>query len=71
MVLADGTDADLIGIVGDDLQSSVQIFHVRGGRMRGQRGWIVDLDAGRRRCPTKWRTSCCSTTAAAGGRADD
>ncbi len=44
VVLANGTDADLIGIVGDDLEASVQIFHVRGGRMRGQRGWIVDVD---------------------------
>lgn len=44
VVLANGTDADLIGIVGDDLEASVQMFHVRGGRMRGQRGWIVDVD---------------------------
>ncbi len=44
VVLGDGTDADLVGIVGDDLQASVQIFHVRGGRLRGERGWIVDLD---------------------------
>ncbi len=44
VVLGDGTDADLVGIFGDDLQASVQIFHVRGGRVRGERGWIVDLD---------------------------
>lgn len=44
VVLGDGTDADLVGICGDDLQASVQIFHVRGGRVRGERGWIVDLD---------------------------
>ncbi len=44
VVLANGTDADLIGVVGDDLEASVQMFHVRGGRMRGQRGWIVDVD---------------------------
>ncbi len=47
VVLANGTDADLIGIVGDELEASVQMFHVRGGRMRGQRGWIVDVDVDR------------------------
>ena len=46
VVLAGGTDADVIGIVGDELQSSVQLFSVRGGRLRGERGWIVDLDDG-------------------------
>ncbi|AZI57956.1 excinuclease ABC subunit UvrC [Nakamurella antarctica] len=46
VVLGDGTDADLVGIYGDELQASVQIFHVRGGRVRGERGWIVDLDSG-------------------------
>jgi len=45
VVLGGGTDADVIGISGDDLQAAVQVFHVRGGRVRGQRGWIVDIDA--------------------------
>lgn len=45
VVLRDGTDADVVGVVADDLLASVQIFHVRGGRVRGQRGWIVDVDA--------------------------
>ncbi|WP_037362665.1 excinuclease ABC subunit UvrC [Nakamurella lactea] len=45
VVLGDGTDADVIGVESDDLLASVQIFHVRGGRVRGQRGWIVDVDA--------------------------
>ena len=45
VVLGDGTDADVIGIAADVLLASVQIFHVRGGRVRGQRGWIVDVDA--------------------------
>jgi excinuclease ABC subunit C len=44
VVLGGGTDADVVGISGDDLQASVQVFHVRGGRVRGQRGWIVDVD---------------------------
>ena len=45
VVLGDGTDADVVGIAADDLLASVQMFHVRGGRVRGQRGWIVDVDA--------------------------
>lgn len=42
VVLGDGTDADVIAFAGDDLEVSVQIFHVRGGRVRGQRGWVVE-----------------------------
>ena len=42
VVLGDGTDADLVAFSQDDLEASVQVFHVRGGRVRGQRGWIVD-----------------------------
>ncbi|MFT4125142.1 MAG: excinuclease ABC subunit UvrC [Gordonia sp. (in: high G+C Gram-positive bacteria)] len=42
VVLGDGTDADLIALVGDELEVSVQVFHVRGGRVRGQRGWVVE-----------------------------
>ncbi len=42
VVLGDGTDADLVAMDGDDLEVSVQVFHVRGGRVRGQRGWIVE-----------------------------
>jgi excinuclease ABC subunit C len=45
VVFGDGTDADVLGIVHDDLLASVQVFHVRGGRVRGQRGWVVDVDA--------------------------
>jgi excinuclease ABC subunit C len=43
VVLPDGTDADVVGVHADELQAAVQVFHVRGGRIRGQRGWIVDI----------------------------
>ncbi len=42
VVLGDGTDADVVGVVADELEVSVQVFHVRGGRIRGQRGWVVE-----------------------------
>ncbi|MEU7525415.1 excinuclease ABC subunit UvrC [Saccharothrix sp. NPDC042600] len=42
VVLGDGTDADVVAFAQDDLEVSVQVFHVRGGRVRGQRGWVVD-----------------------------
>ncbi len=42
VVLADATDADVIGIAQDQLEAAVQVFHVRGGRVRGQRGYVVD-----------------------------
>ncbi len=42
IVFADGTDADVIALAEDPLEVAVQIFHVRGGRVRGQRGWVAD-----------------------------
>ncbi|WP_309062753.1 excinuclease ABC subunit UvrC [Streptomyces sp.] len=42
VVLTDATDADLIAVAEDELEAAVQIFHVRGGRVRGQRGWVTD-----------------------------
>jgi excinuclease ABC subunit C len=42
VVLADGTDADVVAIAEDQLEAAVQVFHVRGGRVRGQRGYVVD-----------------------------
>jgi excinuclease ABC subunit C len=42
VVLPDGTDCDVIGLVEDSLEAAVQVFYVRGGRVRGQRGWVVD-----------------------------
>ena len=42
VVLQDGTDADIFALVGDELEAAVQVFHVRDGRIRGQRGWVVE-----------------------------
>jgi excinuclease ABC subunit C len=42
VVFGDGTDADVIGLAEDPLEVAVQIFSVRGGRIRGQRGWVAD-----------------------------
>src|SRR3954453_23195755 len=42
VVLGDGTDADVVAFADDELEAAVQIFHVRGGRVRGQRGWVID-----------------------------
>ncbi|MFT4299963.1 MAG: excinuclease ABC subunit UvrC [Aeromicrobium sp.] len=45
VVLADGTDADVLAFAEDPLEVAVQIFSVRGGRIRGQRGWVADRPA--------------------------
>ncbi|MBC9957434.1 excinuclease ABC subunit UvrC [Yimella sp. cx-51] len=45
VVLGDSTDTDVFGVADDDLEAAVQVFHVRGGRVRGQRGWVVDKEA--------------------------
>lgn len=42
VVLPDGTDADVFALSGDELEAAVQVFHVRDGRIRGQRGWVVE-----------------------------
>ncbi len=42
VVLGDGTDADVVAFAQDDLEAAVQVFHVRDGRVRGQRGWVID-----------------------------
>jgi excinuclease ABC subunit C len=42
VVLSEETDADVFAVEEDELEAAVQVFHVRGGRIRGQRGWIVE-----------------------------
>ena len=42
VVLTDATDADVIALAEDPLEVAVQIFHVRSGRIRGERAWIAD-----------------------------
>jgi excinuclease ABC subunit C len=42
VVLRDGTDCDVIALSEDQLEAAVQIFYVRDGRVRGQRGWVLE-----------------------------
>ena len=42
VVLSEDTDADVFALAEDELEAAVQVFHVRGGRIRGQRGWMVE-----------------------------
>ena len=44
-MLTDATDADVFALAEDELEAAVQVFHVRGGRVRGQRGWVVEKEA--------------------------
>ncbi|MDJ1371104.1 excinuclease ABC subunit UvrC [Gulosibacter molinativorax] len=44
VVLPDSADADVYGIVEDELSAAVQLFAVRGGRVRGVRGWVLDKE---------------------------
>ncbi|WP_267207850.1 excinuclease ABC subunit UvrC [Corynebacterium sp. Marseille-P8863] len=42
VLLSPDTDADIIAFDTDELEAAVQIFNVRGGRIRSQRGWVVE-----------------------------
>ncbi len=42
VVFDDSTDADVVGVGEDDLQMAVQVFHVRGGRIVGERGFVLE-----------------------------
>lgn len=44
VVLDERVDVDLFGIAHDELAAAVQQFIVRGGRIRGVRGWVVDKE---------------------------
>jgi len=44
MVLGEKVDLDVFGIDHDELQAAVQMFAVRGGRVRGVRSWTVDKE---------------------------
>src|SRR5699024_4234435 len=42
VVLPESTEADIFAFAGDELEAAFQVFHVRDGRIRGQRGWVVE-----------------------------
>jgi excinuclease ABC subunit C len=42
MVLSQPDDLDVIGMAEDDLEAAFQVFFVRGGRVLGRKGWVVD-----------------------------
>ncbi|MHA2789044.1 excinuclease ABC subunit UvrC [Corynebacterium sp. S7] len=42
VVLSADTDADVIAFATDELEAAVQVFNVRDGRIRAQRGWVVE-----------------------------
>src|SRR4030081_2892895 len=76
VVLGDGTDADVVAFADDDLEAAVQVFHVRGGRVRGQRGWIVEKsaeagDSGEELLVEQFLTQFYGEQAELGGAADE
>ncbi|MFW2514167.1 excinuclease ABC subunit UvrC [Demequina sp. SO4-13] len=42
VVLAPGTDADIFSLLDDEMEAAAHVFHVRDGRITGERGWVVD-----------------------------
>ena len=46
MVLEDSIDADVFGLASDPLVAAAHVFRVRGGRIRGARGFVVDIPEG-------------------------
>lgn len=44
IVLPDTVDGDIIGVAHDELAAAVQLFTVRGGRIRGVHAWVVDKE---------------------------
>ncbi len=42
MVLSQPEDLDVVALAEDDLEAAFQVFFVRGGRVLGRRGWVVD-----------------------------
>ncbi len=75
VVFGDGTDADLVAFADDELEAAVQVFHVRGGRVRGQRGWVVEKsdepgEAGQKQLVEQFLTQFYGDQAALDGASD-
>jgi excinuclease ABC subunit C len=76
VVFGDGTDADVVAFADDDLEAAVQVFHVRGGRVRGQRGWVVEKpgepgESGQELLVEQFLTQFYGDQAELGGSADE
>ncbi len=76
VVFGDGTDADVVAFADDELEAAVQVFHVRGGRVRGQRGWVVEKSgepgkSGQEHLVEQFITQFYGDQAELGGAADD
>ena len=75
VVFGDGTDADVVAFADDELEAAVQVFHVRGGRVRGQRGWVVEKsgesEAGLKELVEQFLTQFYGDQAELGGAADE
>jgi excinuclease ABC subunit C len=76
VVFGDGTDADVVAFADDTLEAAVQVFHVRGGRVRGQRGWVVEKsgdpeDSGQQHLVEQFLTQFYGDQAELGGTGDE